>query len=504
MQPSVYICEKARPLLLLSLLIVYVVVLVMAGCARRTSTLNVRVMGGHHEQSIGQRPHNDIAAVGFTGDTGCYVAYEEEEEVSLLRKLVSFGRRQPAERVLFNGQPSPWFEHIVWMGFPFEDGRLFFVARAGKKVHLYQGLRQLGSYDEVCLAFGSSKDRKTLVYAVRRGSQWYIVRNGQETAVSGGAVTDLVLSPDGSKIAYVVQHGNQQTIIADGKPIGRYQKATLYFLSDDGKRLVYETRQGGKSFLVADGKQSPPYTRIRWLSLADDGQVECYVAQLGGRQFVVWQGKRLPPYDEVGIPSLSRDGTKLAYPARVGNRWAIVVNGQECGSYDEVASVKVSEDANLVAAAVRTGGQWFVVVNGRREGPYDSVQPALGPHGMRGPLVGLWPPVRAGSSNTRLGYAASDGSKWFVVVDGKRSAPYDHAFTPAFSRDGKHTAFVAVKRDNGLVVLDGKEGPQYDYIAAGPVFRKDGSLEYLAVRGETLYRVTVPFNLVQGASVNPR
>lgn len=63
---------------------------------------------------------------------------------------------------------------------------------------------------------------------------------------------------------------------------------------------------------------------------------------------------------------------------------------------------------------------------------------------------------------------------------------------PVFSDDGAHVAFLTVKGNAGLIVLDGKEGPLYDYIPSGPVFRKDGYLEYLAVRGDTLYRVTVP------------
>lgn len=476
------------------LLALFCAALLAVGCGRRVSTGTgaARVVSGHHEQPIGQRAHNERSAVGFTSELGCYVAYEEEEEVPPIRRAISFGTRQPAARVVFNGQPSPWFEQIVWMGFPFDDERFFFVARAGNRMFVYQGLRQIGTYDEVGSAFDSSKDGKTVAYAARRGKQWFIVRNGQERPVSGGAVTDLVLSPDGSKTAYVVEQGGKQTIIADEMPVGSYQKATLYFISNDGKRLVYEVKQAGKGFLVADGKQTPPYTLLRWLSLADDGRVQAYVAQVSGKEVVVWHGRRSSLYDMVGTPSLSGDGKQIAYPAKIGNRWTIVVNGQKRGSYEQVASVQVSEDGNLVTAAVQDGGRWFVLANGHREGAYDSIEPNLSSHHMPGPYVGMASRVTVAAGSRRVGYVAEVGGKWFVVVDGKRSAPYDHAYPPVFSRDGAHVAFLAVKGGRGLVVLDGKEGPQYDYIAAGPVFRKDGSLEYLAVRGETLYRVTVP------------
>ena len=38
--------------------------------------------------------------------------------------------------------------------------------------------------------------------------------------------------------------------------------------------------------------------------------------------------------------------------------------------------------------------------------------------------------------------------------------------------------------------MDGKEGPAYDgIIPNGPTFRADGVLEYLAVKGDDLFRV---------------
>lgn len=496
------LCGKHRGSLRLALLAICALALLMAGCGRRSSTsaVAVRVVNGHQEQPIGQSTPNARSVVGFANDTGCYVAYEEEAQISPLLRWISLGRRKPASRVVFNGQPGPWFEKVVWMGFPFEDGRLFVIAGAGKRMYLYEGLRQIGAYDEFAWAFGSSKDGKTLAYAARRGHQWFIVRNGQEMLVSGKAVTDLVLSPDGNKIAYVVEQGGKQTIVADGKPVGSFQKAFLFFISNDGRRLVYMVKQGGSRFLVTDGKPSAPCTHIRWLSLADDGQVQAYVAQSGSKQSMVWRGRRSPPYDEIGSPSLSRDGRQLAYPAQVGNRWVVMVNGQKRGSYEKVASVRISEDGSMVAAAVLDGGHWFVIVNGHREGPYDSVEPPLVSYSTAAPTSS----AAAGSGRMRLGYAAAVGGKWFVVVDSERSAPYDRTFAPIFSHDGQHVAFRAVKGNKGLVILDGQEGPLYDYIAAGPAFRKDGSLEYLAVRGDTLYRVTVPVNLSPGAPLSPR
>ena len=54
----------------------------------------------------------------------------------------------------------------------------------------------------------------------------------------------------------------------------------------------------------------------------------------------------------------------------------------------------------------------------------------------------------------------------------------------------KHVANATQKGKKWLVVVDGQAGAVYDQIGKGsPIFGPDGSLEYLAIREHSLYRV---------------
>jgi hypothetical protein len=53
-------------------------------------------------------------------------------------------------------------------------------------------------------------------------------------------------------------------------------------------------------------------------------------------------------------------------------------------------------------------------------------------------------------------------------------------------------AYAAWKGDKAVVVLDGQELSGYDVVVSnGPSFHEDGTLEFLAVRADMLYRVRV-------------
>jgi len=81
--------------------------------------------------------------------------------------------------------------------------------------------------------------------------------------------------------------------------------------------------------------------------------------------------------------------------------------------------------------------------------------------------------------------------KFFLVMDGKKGADYDGLGYFGFSHDGKHIAFTAKKGNKMVIVVDGQERGEYSQVPAGPVFRSDGVLEFLATDKLTLYRVQV-------------
>jgi hypothetical protein len=92
---------------------------------------------------------------------------------------------------------------------------------------------------------------------------------------------------------------------------------------------------------------------------------------------------------------------------------------------------------------------------------------------------------------TGLAYVAFRGGKSFLVTDDSKGTEYDFIGHCSFSPNGKHIAFGAKRGGKMVIVVDGKERAAYASVPAGPVFRADGVLEFLAVDDTSLCRIEV-------------
>ena len=91
--------------------------------------------------------------------------------------------------------------------------------------------------------------------------------------------------------------------------------------------------------------------------------------------------------------------------------------------------------------------------------------------------------------NGKPSYLKNDLIK-VVVIDGRSSREYDAVGNTVFSPDGRHLAYMAMSNEKQFLVLDGQKGQEYDRVSKnGPSFTPDGTIEYLAIKDGTLYRV---------------
>ena len=74
----------------------------------------------------------------------------------------------------------------------------------------------------------------------------------------------------------------------------------------------------------------------------------------------------------------------------------------------------------------------------------------------------------------RLAYAASEGGKGFLVVDGVEDKRYESAARPIFSPDSRRLAYEAGRGGKSLAVIGGVEGPEYNSVEFGRLFSPDG------------------------------
>jgi hypothetical protein len=240
----------------------------------------------------------------------------------------------------------------------------------------------------------------------------------------------------------------------------------------------------------------------RFLTFSPDGAHFAYPAREGTKWFRVVDGKRGPAFDVIGIDFVfSSDATRTACTGRNGQEWFLVVDGKVEAKIEGIVdgTLTFSPDGKRLAYAVaKPDRSAYVVLDGQTGPVFDSIvgrsttsgTSAGQASGLYGPavLIASHPGVWFSPDSRKLAYVASKMGKSFLVVDGKQGADYDALGYFEFSRDGKHLAFTAKKGDKTVIVVDGKERAAYASVPAGPVFRPDETLEFLYTDETSLYR----------------
>ncbi|MDO8588775.1 MAG: hypothetical protein Q7T82_17230 [Armatimonadota bacterium] len=314
-------------------------------------------------------------------------------------------------------------------------------------------------------------------YFTKQHGKWVAVVDGQagpgyDGFVLGVGVQNLpgtptlIFSRDGKHAAYSQRKGKKWLVVVDGQPGPEYDAVGFLTFSPDGERMAYyandEVRGG---MVVVDGQEHASETNAQF---SPDGKYATYNVKTGGKGYTVLDGQTGPEYDGIvqGSCIFSRDGRRVAYAATKGDKSVVVVDGHPGPEYDAIwrGSLVFSPDGGHVAYVAWQGGD--------------------------------------GQSTVVL------GEKSVVVVDGQPGPEYDFVPNLQFSPDGKRMAFVAhkggrtfllagqptyltyladylkTKDEKSVVVVDGRPGPEYDYVS-GVQFSADGSrVAYVAHKGE--------------------
>lgn len=453
-------------------------------------------------ERLGLLPH--ISSPPVCSDDGRHVAY-----VTTLQP----GR----EAVAVDAKPGPAYVRIAKpsLGFSPDGQHIAYVARTGEKQSVVVDHKAIATYDGICTQpMFLSYDGTRMAYVAGKNDKKLVVIAEEEGPPYDAIYTKPVLSPDGSRAAYAAKRAGRWFFVVDGKERPGYDGVMegVPVFSPDARRVALVAKRGGKESVVLDGKEGPPYDAVVRSSLlfGPRGSRFAYVARSEGQWIVVVDGKEYPAYDGVvkGTLVFSPCGRHIAYAAQdqapdLPPVVHMVFDGKRRGAWTQVSAPFFGPHGEHFGYTALNGLMSVAWVDGDPAGPPIVDDPKT-------PRQGIVPRLFFSPDGSRVAYIVSDGKKKRVVLSGGEEGPmYTHILpeTVEFSPDGERVAYVAVKGGGPckvgghmaiamgetaklVAVVDGEEGPLFKAILIkGPTFDEQGALEYLACKGDVLYRV---------------
>lgn len=302
-----------------------------------------------------------------------------------------------------------------------------------------------------------SLDGRKVAWRTEQNNKWSVMLNGQRQAGEFDEVRWLTFSRDSQHLAFAARSGKTWLMVLDGKePAQRFEEVERPVFSRDGTRLAYAAKRDKKWYLIVNDELSPA------------------------------------AYEGVGLPLFSRDGRRVACAVKRAGKWVMVVDGQEQGlQFDDIEDRMFSPDAQRLAYVGRRGSKWMVVLDGKEGPPFD----------IAGGLTFSSDSRRFGHIGTDLHTGwGGDSGRSRMVIDGELSPEFEgrgigkrfslsgmaseyfsyllYRFVgvtpPLFSPDGSRVVYAARRgKDNEVVIVDGKPGPQVASIIGVPVFSED-------------------------------
>jgi hypothetical protein len=379
-------------------------------------------------------------------------------------------------------------------------------------------------YDQIALPSPLfSENGSSVAYCARRGTRWHWVVNGVEgPGFPKLTASSFAFSADGKRYAYVAMPSlREKSLVVDGvvgPAAGEDQPAPFDaapIFSPDGKRLAFvETMRTPRKMRVNLDQQPGPWhsgiamatspgvgaysafgggqqrPKVAGMKFSPDSKHFAYTAFVNGGQCHFIDGAPEPVHEALGFDFVfsPAGGTRHAYLAFDGPDQTIV------RSFGEPLPVKAMSDwtltfspdgEHLAFAGVLASapGVWGVWLDGK-PAPCDLAISMTQNAGS----------VRFSPDSKRLAFIVESSGTLHWVVDGKAGpgttggmARFD------FSPDSAHFAYAMKRGETGdsSVVVDGKVRASYAGVACGPVFLNDGTLEFLAIKGDTLVKYRI-------------
>lgn len=156
--------------------------------------------------------------------------------------------------------------------------------------------------------------------------------------------------------------------------------------------------------------------------------------------------------------------------AKNGSHTVRLDGTQVGGTYDDVKNLEFSDDEEHLIWAAKQGSKWRVVVDGEdKSKPYGKL---------------TYPTINANGKHFAVG--ACEQKQCKLVVDGEETGPeFEDISYPGFSKDGAHYIYGGKRNKQWILLLDGKQlgpemrtfhtwqfSPEYSRVAVAALFKE--------------------------------
>jgi WD40-like Beta Propeller Repeat len=299
-------------------------------------------------------------------------------------------------------------------------------------------------------AYTFSEDGCHFAYVGRRGPAFFVVKDGVQSSKYERMETGPSFGPTGSTLVYVARVDGKTRLVLDGEVQLGFEVATPWQglrFSPDGSHLAMRARVQGGEAMVLDGTVGPTFRRV-W----PDPPI-CQVTENGRLSYMAMRRKRLR------------------------RRYLLIIDGNvvaESGSL--FWGGRMSPDGSRFLYAEYESHRWFVEGDPLPEG---TKQAEFAPDGrlytdvdgqafLDGVPLGVaaWLGYPAFTRDGRhSAWSAKVGHKQVLVRDGVHSSEeMESVGYPVFSPDGSRVAFVARLGEQECVIVDDSKGPLFDRV----------------------------------------
>jgi len=351
-----------------------------------------------------------------------------------------------------------------------------------------------------------NKQGRGVAYIAKVGDKVRVVFNGKPDKFYRDIDSStLSISSDGQHVGYAASNDSSQgagsgsgsgakwMLVHDGKEEGPFDSLGPPVFSPDGQHLAFECKKGERWKMCVDSKPyGDAFSYIDKPAFSKDSRLIVFgeTAEAGRNPRIVisdLEFKEQRVIDQSGGPvAINADLSRVAAIKDAGKKKQVVefdfsLSGKlkEGSLYDEVRNLVFSADGKVLAYLGKKGKSTYLVLDGKDDQLSDGEYP--------------WPPViKPDNKGAGIAIVGKDGAYLYQAFGsgGPSQNRYKEIADVVFSNDARNHAYVAIKDERFLIVVNGKEGPFYDRVIT-PQFSPDGKFMIYRARKDNKRFVVV-------------